>query len=82
MAVNVHSGSNVFVAQTLLGYLDINALQQHDGRTKVSEIMEPTLWQVRSFLQLCQHLTKIFRIDRLAVRMNNDVISGSILLRL
>lgn len=43
MAVNVHSGSNVFVAQTLLGYLDINALQQHDGRTKVSEIMEPTL---------------------------------------
>ena len=57
MAIDVHSRGNVFVAQTLLGYLHINTLQQHDGRTQVSEIVESTLGKTSLFLQLGEHLT-------------------------
>ena len=50
MAIDVHSGGNVFVAQAFLGYLHINALQKHDGRTQVSEIMETTPGQTTTIL--------------------------------
>ena len=40
MAVNIHGSGNVFVAQTLLGYLDVDALEKHDGGTKMSQVMK------------------------------------------
>ena len=40
MAVDVHGSGNVLVAQTFLGYFDVNTLQQHDRCTEVSEIVE------------------------------------------
>ena len=49
MAVDVHGRGDVFVAQTFLSDLDINALQEHDRRTEVSEIMEAAFGQLSLF---------------------------------
>ena len=40
MAIDVHSGGNVFVAQAFLGYLHINALQKHDSGTQMAQVVE------------------------------------------
>ena len=36
MAIDVHGSGNAFMTQTLLGYLHVNTLQKHDGRTDLS----------------------------------------------
>lgn len=75
VAVNVHCGGNVLVAQVLLCYLHIHALHQHNGCTQVSENVESTFGQTSLFLQLGQYLRKVFWIDRFSIEMHDNVIS-------
>ena len=56
MAVYVHGSGNVLMAQTLLGYLHINALQKHDSGTQMAQIMETAPRQATAILQFGQHL--------------------------
>ena len=78
MAVNVERGGNIGMAQTFLSDLDVHALHQHDRGAQVSEIMESAFGKSGSVLQFRQHLTKILRINRLAVGMNDDKIGNCI----
>lgn len=66
------------MTQPLLGDLDIDSLLQHDGGAKMSQVMEATLWKVGFGLELRQKLAHILRVDRLAIWVNNDVISNSV----
>lgn len=78
MAVNVKRGGNIGMTQTLLRDLDVHALHQHDRSAQVSEIMESTFRKTCSVLQFREHLTKISRINRLAVGMNDNKIGNRI----
>ena len=74
MAVDVHGRGDVLVAQTFLGYFDVNTLQQHNRRTEVSEIMEAAFGQLSLLQQLGQHLTQVLRLDGLAILVDDDVV--------
>ena len=74
MAVDVHRSGDVLVAQTFLGYLDVNALQEHDRRKEVSEVMEAAFGQLDLLQQFGQHLAQVLRIDRLAILVDDDVV--------
>ena len=74
MAVDIHSSGDVLVAQTFLCYLDVNALQEHDRRTQMSEIMEAAFGQLGLLQQFGQHLGEVFGIDRLAILVDDDVV--------
>ena len=74
MAVNVECGGDVLVAKPFLRHLYVNALPQHDTGAKMPEVMKSALWQICFILQLCEHLTQVFRINRLAIGVNDDII--------
>ena len=75
MAVDVHSGTDVLVAKVLLRYLDVHSLHQHNGCTKVSEIVEPTLGKICLLLQLGQQLRKVLWTDRFSIGMHDNIVS-------
>ena len=78
VAVNIHGRGNVLMAQTLLRDLNINTLKKHNRRTQVTQIVESALRQSCHLLQLGEQLTQVFRVHRLTIRMDNDVVGYSV----